>query len=71
MLRMEPVSVTGMGCVCAAGTNLKDILRALEAGQRAPLPHRVSKVDTPEPTLSSKCLNTSGANKQETVLICP
>ncbi|MBE1426598.1 3-oxoacyl-[acyl-carrier-protein] synthase-1/3-oxoacyl-[acyl-carrier-protein] synthase II [Desulfomicrobium macestii] len=38
MLRMEPVSVTGMGCVCAAGTNLKDILRALEAGQRAPLP---------------------------------
>ena len=38
MLRMEPVSVTGMGCVCAAGTNLKDILRVLETGQRAPLP---------------------------------
>lgn len=38
MLRTGPVSVTGMGCVCAAGTNLKDILCALETGQRTPQP---------------------------------
>ncbi len=38
MLHMEPVGITGVGCICAAGTNLSDILRALETGQRNPLP---------------------------------
>lgn len=36
MHRVEPVSVTGMGCVCAAGFNVPDCLAALEHGQRAP-----------------------------------
>ena len=38
MLHSGPVSITGMGCVCAAGTNLQNTLRALETGQRNPLP---------------------------------
>ncbi|MGE4441637.1 MAG: beta-ketoacyl-[acyl-carrier-protein] synthase family protein [Desulfomicrobium sp.] len=38
MLHSGPVSITGMGCVCAAGTNLQESLRALETGQRNPQP---------------------------------
>lgn len=36
VLRAEPVSVTGMGCVCAAGSCVAECLLALENGERAP-----------------------------------
>ncbi len=36
MRRALPVSVTGMGCVCAAGTDLSGCLTVLAAGHRAP-----------------------------------
>ena len=38
MPNVEPVSVTGLGCICAAGANLGECLEALEIGQRAPKP---------------------------------
>lgn len=31
-----PVAITGLGCICAAGTNLDDCMTALYSGKRAP-----------------------------------
>lgn len=31
-----PVAITGLGCICAAGTNLDDCMAALYRGERAP-----------------------------------
>ena len=31
-----PVAITGLGCICAAGTNLDSCMEALYSGQRAP-----------------------------------
>lgn len=36
MRKALPVSVTGMGCVCAAGLSLPECLKALDTGVRAP-----------------------------------
>lgn len=33
-----PVAITGMGCICAAGTTLDDCMAALYSGHRAPAP---------------------------------
>jgi 3-oxoacyl-[acyl-carrier-protein] synthase-1/3-oxoacyl-[acyl-carrier-protein] synthase II len=33
-----PVAITGLGCICAAGTNLDDCMAALFSGVRAPAP---------------------------------
>jgi len=33
-----PVAITGLGCICAAGTNLDDCMEALYSGRRAPAP---------------------------------
>ena len=33
-----PVAITGLGCICAAGTNLNDCMEALYSGRRAPAP---------------------------------
>jgi 3-oxoacyl-(acyl-carrier-protein) synthase len=35
-----PVSVTGMGCICAAGLNLEQSLETIFSGHRAPAPPR-------------------------------
>ena len=40
MMRAKPVSVTGMGCLCAAGLNLKSCTDFLFAGKRFPAPPR-------------------------------
>jgi len=40
MNRVKPVSVTGMGCLCAAGLNLKSCMDFLFAGKRHPAPPR-------------------------------
>jgi 3-oxoacyl-[acyl-carrier-protein] synthase II len=38
MNRVKPVSVTGMGCLCAAGSNLKSCMDFLFDGKRHPAP---------------------------------
>ena len=40
MNRTKPVSITGMGCLCAAGLNLKSCMDFLFAGKRFPAPPR-------------------------------
>lgn len=36
MIHPWPVAITGLGCICAAGTNLDDCMMALYRGERAP-----------------------------------
>ena len=33
-----PVAITGLGCICAAGTNLEECMASLYSGRRAPAP---------------------------------
>ncbi len=49
MIRHAPVAVTGLGCLCAAGGNLPQIMAALYRGERAPQPPRRFRVEHPEP----------------------
>jgi 3-oxoacyl-[acyl-carrier-protein] synthase-1/3-oxoacyl-[acyl-carrier-protein] synthase II len=37
-MNMEPVAITGMGCICAAGANLNDCMDSLFVGSRDPQP---------------------------------
>ena len=37
--------VTGLGAICAAGTSLSEIMRALYAGERRPAPPQNIRVD--------------------------
>lgn len=39
-MSVAPVAITGMGCICAAGRNLSDSMKALLRGERHPAPVR-------------------------------
>ena len=37
-MRVAPIAITGMGCICAAGRNLPDAMNSLFRGERRPAP---------------------------------
>ncbi len=45
---MKKVSVTGMGCVCAAGLSVDAAMRSMAAGKRSPAPPARIKTDLRE-----------------------